>query len=382
MKKLILFLVVIGLQSCNIIKDANNSKYKEVQAIKSNKKLTYESTSHKIGWRDSIVYSAKEYDVTYQNGNSYFVIINRGRELVAFDLSTQEKIFDIPSSKLSFPIDLGEIASVYVHNFDSIFVAQTYQITLLDSLGNIKSQIPVNDGSSKYTIGNLHGGSPVFYDAKMESLYFQTYCWKCPQHKTSRYKSHISSQFNLKTKQISPVPITYPILYQENYYGFAEQVYGTYIDSLNIYTFPMTPNIYVYNRYTKNRQEFGGKSQYQKQLPPVLSRRQKDDDKAKIEHFSRAAFYYKVYHNPFQNYYYRFFSPALSEKNEDDLFTKYGDREHILMIFDEQFKLIDEIKLEGKHQVFFTFCTPEGLYVNRIEKDKKGLYTIFKIDIQ
>jgi len=384
MEKIMLLIAIFFLQSCSVIMDNSQVSYKEIETLKSEKKVTYEKMFYKKGWKDSIQYTTKEYDVTYQNGNSYLIAKNIGENrLIGYELNTQEKIFEIPPNKLSFPIEQGEVASVYVHNFDSIFIAQTYQLTLLDSTGNIKSQIPLNDGSSKYALGNLHGDSPVFYDSRMESLYFQTYCWKCPQHKTSYYTSHVSSSLNLKTKEVQALPISYPMSYQENYYGFANHVYGTYTDSLNIYTFPMTPNIYLYNRYTKDYQELGGKSEYQKQSPYALSRQQKDDDKAKIEHFNRATLYYKVHYDPFRKYYYRFFSPALPEKNEDGLFTKYSDRDHILMIFDEQFKLIDEIKLEGKHQVFFTFCTPKGLYVSRIdEKEGKGLYTIFKIDIQ
>ncbi len=383
-KEIVLFTTVLFLQSCSLIMDNSQVSDKEIETLKSEKKLTYKKVFYKKGWKDSIQYTTKEYDVTYQNGNSYLIAKNKGEDrLIGYELSTQEKIFDIPSSKLSFPIELGEVASVYVHNFDSIFIAQTRRVTLLDSLGNIKSQFGINDGRSKYALGNLHGEMPIFYDAKTESLYFQTYCWKCPQHKTSYYTSHVSSSLNLKTKEVQALPVSYPISYQKNYYGYANHVYGTYTDSLNIYTFPMTPNIYVYNRYTENYQEFGGKSQHQKQSPYTLSRQQKDDDKAKIEHFNRATLYYKVHYDPFRNYYYRFFSPALPEKNEKGLFTKYSDREHILMIFDKQFKLIDEIKLEEKYQVFFTFCTPEGLYVSRInEKEGKGLYTIFKINIQ
>lgn len=384
MKKIIFLLIIICLQNCGTIKDRNNSQYEEVQTTKSNKKLTYEKATYKMSWGDSIIYNNKQYNITHQNETSYFVAKNSNEDrIVAFELNAQKKIFDILSDKLSFPLDLGEVSSVYVHNFDSIFVTQTYQITLLDSSGKVKSQISINDSDSNYTLGNLHGGSPVFYDAKLESLYFQTYCWKCPQHKPSYYTSHISSQFNLKTKQITPLPITYPILYQEDYYGFTNHVFSTYTDSLNVYTFPMTPNISVYNRYTGSYKILGGKSKYQQQPPLTLSPRQKNDDKAKVEHFSRAPFYYKVYYNPFQNYYYRFFSPTLAEKNEDGLFNRYGDRKHILMIFDEQFRLIDEIKLNEAHQVFYTFCTPEGLYVNRVNEQKEaGLYTVFKINIQ
>jgi len=383
MKKTIFLLTIICLQNCGIIKDRNNSQYQEIPSTKSSKKLTYEKDNYKMWWGDSITYINKQYDITYQNETSYFVAKNGNEDrLVAFQLDTPKTAFDL-SDKLSFPMDLGEVASVYVHNFDSIFVAQTYQITLLDSSGKVKFQIPINDGDSKYALGNLHGGSPVFYDNKTESLYFQTYCWRCPQHKSSHYTSHISSQFNLKTKQITPLPITYPILYQEAYYGFNNHVFSTYTDSLNVYTFPMTPNIYVYNRYTESYKILGGKSKYQQQLPLALSPRQKNNDKAKMEHRSRAPFYYKVHYNPFQNYYYRFFSPILPEKNEDGLFTRNGDRKHILMIFDEQFRLVDEIELDEVHQVFYTFCTPEGLYVNRVNKQKEaGLYTVFKINIQ
>jgi len=373
------------VQACGILTDKKKSiDYLEVLPLSGNKEISFQKKEYKIKWGDSISYTKRGYDIVNINNEPYLVALNENNgDLIGFNINSQELVFKIPKTTLPISRTNGEVSSVHVHNFDSIFIIQTYQFHLIDTSGIVKHQADINKGDDKYAFGNIHSDFPVFYDNKTDKLYTQTYYWKRKQHDRLYYTSPIESSINVSTNDIERLPVYYSKLYQKYYYGYANHVYRSFTDSLNIYTFPVDPNIYVYNRYAGNYKVIGGKSKYQRQPVRTLSRKQKDDDKTKINHFSTIPFYYKVHYNPFQNYYYRFFSPALPQKNEEGLFNKYSDREHILMIFDEQFRLIDEIELEEKYQVLFTFCTSEGLHVNRVNEQKEqGLYTIFKIDIQ
>ena len=381
------FHIFIFIVLCGCSTQYNKSSSNELATQKSKYTVEYTTENHIMAWRDSVVETIKGRDFEVIDGIPVYLTRNkRNGDIIGYNFQTTEKVFKVKRSNLPNEAEYGQFNSIYIHNFDCIFIVQDYMIKLIDTSGIIKQQLVINNEADKlyktHAIGNLNY-APIFFDAKNNKLYIESYCWKCKRHKPSYYKSKIEVAIDLASGKTELLPQTYPILYQENYYGYANHTYREANDSLNVYSFPVDPNIYLYNRLSGNYKTVGGKSKYQKQLANTLSRKQKDDEKTKIEHFSIIPFYYKVHYNPFQNYYYRFFSPGLSQKNEEGLFNKNSDREHILMIFDEQFKLIDEIKLEEKYQVFFTFCTPEGLYVNRVnEKKEKGLYTIFKINIQ
>ncbi len=377
-----IYLSVILFSCCSIISQKKN-RYLEVANQLSRKKAKYIQNDYQMLWIDSINFKGKERTVNEINGVSY--IIGRNSEdgnLIGFNIETQQKVFELSNEKLPLSDEHEDINSIYAHNFDSIFIAQTFMISLIDTSGKLIWQFPVNEGNEKYALGNLHGGSPLLYNDKEQCLYVQSYLWKKKQNSPAYYKANIETSINLETSKAEQLPVTHSKLYQKKYYGYGNHVFREIADSLHIYAFPADPNIYTYNRYTGEYKVVGGKSKYQKEPVAMLNWKQGKDKKAKVDLFSLMPFYYKVHYDPFRNCYYRFFSPELPVKNEVGLYNKYIDREYILMIFDESFKLVEEIKV-GKHDPTFAFCTSEGFFVYRINKEKKkGLYTVFKVDIQ
>ena len=367
----------ILLFSCSSNKDA----YVELETKRSDRKLDYKIEEYVIGQNsvDSLYY--KDFSI-YENkkGESYLLLANSlNQYLEVYNLLSKERVLKLPYDKFIAINDFGEINSVYMHNFDSIFVIQENLITLMDStkvLDTMSINIIVADKMPLYYLKNLEN-TPLFYDTQKDKLIVSVYCSGCYLHKKKYYHSPLEALIDLKEKDITYLPVTYPKKYQENYYGFALTVNKDVYKNLSIFSFEVDPNIYVYDRHKDSLMVKGGRSSYQEKNAEVLNKKYKNNSEEKLTHLRLCPIYSRILYDSYRDLYYRFFFKEVPLKNEDGLYTIWKDKEFILMIFDGDFNLLEEIRLNKGDKRYYShrsFVTAKGLFLPRIDnKDKYSL---------
>lgn len=364
-KFLLLILLISTISAC-----AKKSLYTEVHTKHLPKSLEYTIKHINLNNTENDTIVFKHFSLYHNNDTSYLLVLNNYlQQLQIYNLTTQ----NIQSSRKLADLDIfknpdyGEINSIYFHNFDSIFVAQEYRISIINYQETIYSK-PINDLKNNKLPQNYYANldhAPIYFDQALKGVVTQNYCAACGFSDIKYYKSSIESLISIESDQIINFPIQYPTLYTNNYYGFANHIFRTVKDSLSIFSFPIDPNIYIYNRREDSLRIIGGKSRYQLNAAIPLSRKLKKDSNKKLEHLASVPFYHQILYDPFRKLYYRFFSKELNIKNDDGTYNNWGDKEIVLMVFNENFDLLDEIDL-GKHKygIFHSFVSKEGLFIS------------------
>jgi hypothetical protein len=146
------------------------------------------------------------------------------------------------------------------------------------------------------------------------------------------------------------------------YYGLHSVLYDLYIGD-SIYTSEcINGNITVINTLDNSVKTITSKSKFDTvEIKPFIIRKNMKDPKSlKMKHALLSPYYEALHYNPYNGYYYRIFHPALSEMNENGLFNTSYDKQCVLMIFDENLKLVDEKMLPIKTDRCFSLFPIEN----------------------
>lgn len=380
---ILLFFSFLFIQCSN-----KNKVYVEKETKHSDKKIKYKVTPYIIEKPtiDSINYN--HYSVyNSPSEGSFILLLNKiSRSFEIYNLSKKTLIFKKPFENfVGSTEDYGNVSSIHFQNFDSIFISQQYLISLIDTSKIIFSKTinnPESNAIPKYFYLN-QGEFPIYYDNQQNGLLIQTYCSRCKFYDKNYFKSPVESIIRFDSEEILSFPTQYSKRYLEGYYGFSNQVFRTVYNEFSFYSFPIDPNIYVYNRKSNNLKIVGGRTSYQKTEPISLELEHKNNSNIKMRHAYQIPFYHQVIYDPYRKYYYRFFSKSLSLKNEDGTYNSWGDKELILMVFNSNLELLKEINL-GKHKYSTkkSFVTKEGLFISYAHyKNKQYDKSSIKFDL-
>ncbi len=372
---MVLVPLFISCQNGQII----NQSYEEQKTNYLNKKLAVKKDVWELNATDTIsswFFSAKKI------GNEQYSAL--------FDSKKNKiKILSISQKKIINEITLPDLRikgngfeSLFFHNFDSIFVQLTNNILLIDTAGRVKFNILINQsGNSKTRISNIGNGLPLSFDAASNELLMGQYCSKCPFYDKSFFLNNVETSLDLTTKKFKQIPFVYSFKYQNDYYGFASNAQRLIRDSLSIFTFHNDPNIYIFNRRSNTTFTKGGKSQFDTGIKG-LSLIHKNDSNKKMNHLTLSPIYLDMYWDPYQKLYYRIFLKEQSEKDKDGAYNTWMDKPVVLMVFDENFDLLNELELEPMLNYRSAFVTPNGFFIgfSNTENLSKLTFKIFKFE--
>lgn len=353
-----------------------HTKYTEV-STKKGKPLTYTiidepvfsdtSRNDKLG---TFYFSS----YAFINGTSYICYYDiKPSSIVVYDLNNRKLVSTTTLSQLSLYEDSlsGYVTGVVLHNLDSIFIIQDYKISLL-VFNKIVNTWLINDP--------IHLDSTCLYIVHQEESHFfkkppfeyiimkHSCCW-CTIDSTEYFSNSPIAFYNLSNHTIIVPPITYSALYLENYYGFKDIEKFSYVDSFTYISYSIDPNIYQLNNYTMKQTVIGGRSSYQKNDAKVVSNKYKNNSEEKLIDLKHDFSYDKIIFDEYRHLYYRFFSIDYPLKNSKGKYNLFEDRESVLMVFNDQFALVNEIKFP-ETIVSQLFVTKEGVYVEKYNKYK------------
>ena len=205
-------------------------------------------------------------------------------------------------------------------------------------------------------------------------IFLNGFCNKYSTYSNKFYNEPFEYFFSLGSRELNQLPMKFSELYKKGYYSVSIYPNRLITDSFHIYTFGQDPNIYLYNKMSKNITVKGGKSKYQKEIVPYFSKTVKFSKDKEMAYLKTILSYGQILHDPYKNCYYRFFKQSQPSKNIEGLYNTEFDKYESLMIFDKDFKLLNEINLDRyKYFSAFSFVTKDGLLI--ADKDYNSPYS-------
>lgn len=374
-----ILIIVISVQGCKIQSNRNESKLPVKSELEYNKKVTQVSINTNIP-------EFNLFDTYQDSGIQYLMLFDKNLLLLEItNLNTNELILRKPlSSILEMPNEFGEVNSIEFVNFDTIFISQYNAIKLIDTTKE-KLTIKINSNEDKNydncRITNLDH-SPIYYDKINNSISIQSYCHTCYVYENSYYKAPIHVSFSLENYKFKPLPINYSKIYLDDYFGFHNLVFRSEYRDKFIIGFSADTYFYIYNKNKKQEKAFNGRSKFQFLELEPLKKKFKNDSNKKLQHLTLSPIYKEILYDEKRNLYYRFLLNGVNEKNEDGTYNGWLDKELILMIFDGELKLINELRLgKGIYNSSKSFVGEKGLYLNYFSRTDSTNLNIINFDI-
>jgi len=320
----------------------------------------------------------------------YHFVQNETDTLLTFKKDNKIIVYNLKSDKVEFDISLKKLdGMVYrdhlYHNPDSIFIcsisnSSVMYILLMNKNGEIYQRWNINElantGTNGYFyIDSKHAHPMVFIKNK---LYFQaSYRFK----PGTVIESHIPIEIVLDlsngfANQIGDLPLEYR---QGVFYGNHQNDYSRVINKKNelVFSFPISHNIYVYDKSGELLKTVNCKSHYINEIEPI----EKDkytDLSAIIDAYAYSAQYSDLVYDEYHNIYYRVVLHKLEKFNDQGKKNDHNKRKWSVMILDENLEKIKEVLMPEEKFWKRIVITHQGLMLKSISKNKANEYQIFK----
>jgi hypothetical protein len=311
---------------------------------------------------------------SFSNRNDEYIFCydSKLKIIRVFSLSKGILVKIIPVPSLFKKETDEEIRTLYVHNFDSIFIGSIYYFRILDSSSqNRYSYIfryPNTDTFPSKAYCEFSSLFRLHYEPIKNNLMVRQYKGNAFLYDTSFYKSPLEAEFNINKKTFSELPVFFPHKYFSNYYGDLNSVSREIVGDSHIYSFNSDDTIYVYSLLNNTTKKIPCRSSFKKTNTMPLPNQYKDDVNRKIEHILQSPYYLNILYDKFRNCYYRFFLNNMNLKRADGSYNSIADKEQILMVLDANFQITKEIKLPRNSLLSFSFVGKKGLYIRSSQK--------------
>jgi hypothetical protein len=320
----------------------------------------------------------------------YHFVQNETDTLLTFKKDNKIIVYNLKSEKVEFDISLKKLDGLVYrdhlyHNSDSIFLCSILNkhemyILLMNKDGEIYRRWNINELANMETNGYFYIDSKdahamVFIENK---LYFQaSYSFK----PGTVIESQIPIEMVLDlskgfANQIGDLPIEYR---QGIFYGNHQQDYSRVINKKNelVFSFPVSHNIYVYNKSGELLKTVNCKSHYINEIEPI-EKDKYNELSAIIDAYTYNAQYSDLIYDKYHNIYYRVVLHKLEKFNDHGKVNDKNKRKWSVMVLDENLRKVKEVLMPGDKFWKRIIITHQGLMLKSISKNNANEYQIFK----
>jgi hypothetical protein len=273
----------------------------------------------------------------------------------------KEKFVDVTQTSCNCAIDISsDLQGLDFYTGENILLQTEDRISMINSHGDLLDSIVFKD--KKFIYSNVFD-VPIEYNTITKKIYIYKYCYSCKARSSDYYSHPIESSIDPITKNITEEKIKYPEIYSQFGLGFLEVVNKTSYQNYQFFSFFPDHRIYKYNIQDQDLKVYGGKSSYSTGKISVLDKKENKDEDVLIQHSIGSDIYYQiVYDNINKRYYRLFMNPQVVDPKSQRI--KYDS---YMQIFNEDFVIEDEVKMEKLGVFYFTF---DGkLYTISLRKD-------------
>lgn len=266
------------------------------------------------------------------------------------------------------PNQLSFVSGLYVINWDSIIVYSDFDVCIIDSSGNIKykrdlSKIAIKESGFSRSLSSTYSTN-MFYSEERNSIFLIYTPRNVKFWSESFLKIPFLAEFNLTINTLELVPVYYSNFFVEN--SFVADSYEPFVKIFKnkiYYCFSGESNIYSFDLDTKVLETFGARSSFTDNITKPI--RFTNNLTILTRHRLENVSFLNVLYDPYRNLFYRFHYGEQKYKVSAYKYNTFFDKKLYLMIFDSEFKLIKEIKLDDyTYNTNFYGVTREGLVLN------------------
>lgn len=358
----LLFIILLTFISCkNEKSDLTPNKYStltENKGIRKQTKVFHIDEQTLNAYQVSSSYmddNNTEYIVSYNAITHNLDVININSDIISHIKLVKEGINGI------FP----DVSGLYVHNMDSIFLYSQNKIFQIDGTGELIQKItpPVPDGGFIMMCSNFSLGiNSLYYNNLRKSIFYLTFS------ESNENQYFVYEYFLLKDefiqREINGTELETNI---RTDYGWRQMPNITYTDYNIIYNYPINSNIYTINIESGEQHSFGGQSKYTdnlaKKTTSPLTFESADRNLIESVHF------FNILYNKSHDVYYRLHLGGDDYHVKESTHTQFSSKPIYLMLFDNEFNVINEIVLEKSKYDYFTSwgMLNSGLYLTERE---------------
>jgi hypothetical protein len=308
-------------------------------------------------------------------GHSYLSFYERrSQTILIYDFATSKRVKKIVLKKCFGDKQLVKVSS-YVKSFDSIFVTNQMTFYLMDSSGTIKKSIDFFNSES--AMATIQSSTPlIFRDGKIYTG-VQPFINEKSLPEIRKWKTLYAFDFNDESRQLFyPVPR----IYRDNIYGdrFFDYSY-CYNDKGNfVFSFPADSSLYETDLLNYHRAYYG-KSIFQKEPITPVSLAVMRDDNDEFKQFLFRDSYSTIYFDPYRKRYLRLVRHRILEADYDPRNTS---KKQSVIVFDQNFRIIGECRLNGDFVFSTLFFTPDGSIYARINRDDEYALNFVRLEYQ
>lgn len=293
-------------------------------------------------------------------------------EIVLIDLDSEKQIFSVTPA-IDFEKS-GRLIQFDVYKADSVFVVTEDYVYIVNATGEIiyskDLSTPLKDqAGNDLILWDNDNQFPLFYNSQTKELLIRTTC-NCSYMDAEYFKHKLEGWLNLETGTIRQLNYSFPQNHTEFSYSQSVFPYRILTDSLSVISFQSQDSLYVYDRSTDSMKRYTGRSKYQTvDFIPFDTANKGDMERVK-EFLTVSPIYQRILYDPYRQIYYRFFVKEQPLKNENGVYNTIFTKDVILMVFDKDFHIIEEKNIGNNYSWYFSFVTPNGLYVRKYDTDK------------
>ncbi len=274
-----------------------------------------------------------------------------------------------------------EISGLYVSSPDSIWIATMTGIILIDSTGKVVNRYSLLDREESemaFIMCNFSTcTSKIYYNKKRNSLFYLV--MSVINNKSAFFVEELDLSNNRKKK--------YPLYFNteknlRNNYGWKQCPNVTFTDTQILYNLPIESNIYTINIESGQNNIFGGQSRFT--ANEVKKLKSPYDFEQGNRHICENVHFFELNYDPGNNVYYRLHFGKVSYDATLDFESLLSKKELYLMVFDNEFKVINETKLDNQ-KYNYRNCwgiLSEGLFIAKSNFLNENVnFEQFQIDI-
>lgn len=368
----IIILAISGLclQACKENDPVKASTFKFIKPAYNGIQIKLAPDTLNILLNENTFNAVKSVNIFSENGREYLAFFDlRSESLNVYTLMPLQLVKKIQIQNW-FQRSLYK-TTVFVKNFDSIFITNQNRLYLCNSVGNVKKSIYFL-GKPESCFAFFDNNNPPILIKNILFAGVRPYVKEKSLNALKEWK--VLYLFDLHNKKAG---LRYPLpkQYQQHLYGYHFLNYSYCYNNHNrfVFSFPADTNIYETN-LAEFHNAYLAKSQYQHApIEPVTKEELATSDK-QVESFITRDSYGPIYFDPARNRYLRV---ARSKISLADYKAKKYNRGQRLLVFDENFKIVGESEIDNHISLNTLFITKEGaIYAQTNSNDEYALHFV------
>jgi len=240
--------------------------------------------------------------------------------------------------------------------------------------------------TSSYNLGQLNQINII----KDSLLYFpvdKNVFYENGIYSKKNYDFPITATYNIYSHKINSTGIVYPKFLSDFDYGLLFPIHQLYLQDAIIYSFECSDEIIKYDLLTGISASHHIRSRYETApIKPVTIDKKIGRKESIWNHKKYSAAYGNIIYDPYRNIFYRFYEHSMPVKGGNNLYNTTDDKRMSVIIFNENFEIMDEVLLPNGAWYYYAICSPDGLFMNtrdifKDENDNKIGFKLLRIRV-